>query len=42
MKRHRKAGNIGLADGSAQQVTSSGLQHALQQTGTNLTRLAIP
>jgi hypothetical protein len=35
-------GNIGLADGSAQQLTSAGLQHALQQTGTNFTRLAIP
>ncbi len=27
---HQKAGNIGLADGSAQQVTISGLQNALQ------------
>jgi len=28
--QHQKAGNIGLADGSAQQVTISGLQTALQ------------
>lgn len=35
-------GNIGLADGSAQQLTSVGLQKALQQTGTNFIRLAIP
>jgi prepilin-type N-terminal cleavage/methylation domain-containing protein len=41
-ERHHKSGNIGLADGSAQQLTSFGLQHALQQTGTNFTRLAIP
>ncbi len=35
-------GNIGFGDGSAQQLTSMGLQQALQQTGTNFTRLAIP
>jgi prepilin-type N-terminal cleavage/methylation domain-containing protein len=33
-------GNIGLADGSVQQLTQNGLQQAFQQTGTN--RLAIP
>jgi prepilin-type processing-associated H-X9-DG protein len=41
-ERHRKAGNIGLADGSVQQVTQLGLQQALQQTGTNLNRIAFP
>ena len=35
---HQKAGNIGLADGGAQQVTISGLQTALQNAtnGANL------
>jgi hypothetical protein len=40
--RDRFAGNIGLADGSAQQVTTDGLQQALQQTGVATNRLAIP
>ncbi len=39
---HHGEGNIGLADGSVMEVTSSGLQHALLNTGTNLTRLALP
>jgi prepilin-type N-terminal cleavage/methylation domain-containing protein len=39
--RHHFAGNIGLADGSVQEVTQNGLHQAFQQTGiTN--RLAIP
>ena len=42
IERHRKAGNIGLADGSAQQVTINGLQRALQQTGFATNHLAIP
>ena len=41
-ERHVKAGNIGLADGSAQQVTISGVNQAFQQTGFNTNRLAIP
>jgi prepilin-type N-terminal cleavage/methylation domain-containing protein len=41
-ERHIKAGNIGLADGSAQQVTISGLQQAFQRTGFATNRLAIP
>jgi hypothetical protein len=35
-ERHKGCGNIGLADGSAQQVTSAGLETAFQQSnGTN-------
>jgi prepilin-type processing-associated H-X9-DG protein len=40
--RHKFAGNIGLADGSVQQVTSSYLRHLVQQTGVATNRLAIP
>jgi prepilin-type N-terminal cleavage/methylation domain-containing protein/prepilin-type processing-associated H-X9-DG protein len=41
--RHKFAGNIGLADGSVQQVTSSSLhQWLLPQTGLATNRLAIP
>ena len=40
--RHHGAGNIGMADGSAQQVAISGLTNALIQTGTATNRLAIP
>jgi prepilin-type processing-associated H-X9-DG protein len=40
--RHVNAGNIGLADGSVQQVTISGLQTALQNTGWATNRFAIP
>jgi type II secretory pathway pseudopilin PulG len=39
--RGRFVGNIGMADGSVQQVTTDGLQKALQQAGTT-NRLAIP
>jgi competence protein ComGC len=35
-------GNIGYADGSVAQVSDSGLQSALQQTGVATNRLAIP
>ncbi len=45
-ERHRKCGNIGLADGSAQQVTSQGMQMALQNacaaTTNSPNRFAIP
>ena len=41
-ERHIKAGNIGLADGSAQQVTINGLQVALLQTGLATNHLVIP
>ncbi len=41
-ERHVNAGNIGLADGSAQQVTISALQNAFQQTGYPTNRIAIP
>ena len=40
--RHKFVGNIGLADGSVQQVTTDGLQEALLQTGQATNRLAIP
>lgn len=39
---HKDAGNIGLADGSVQQVTVSKLRAALQSTGSATNRLAIP
>ncbi len=35
-------GNIGLADGSVQQLTTDGLRQALQQTGVATNQLAIP
>jgi len=41
-ERHKSYGNIGLADGSVQQLTTDGLQQALQQTGVATNRLAIP
>ena len=41
-KIHQDQGNVGLADGSVQQYTSSGLQQALRHTGTNVNRLAVP
>jgi prepilin-type processing-associated H-X9-DG protein len=40
--RHVNQGNIGLADGSVQQVTQAGLRQAFQQTGLATNRLAIP
>ena len=40
--RHGKKGNIGLADGSVQQVDSSGLRSLLVQSGVATHRLAIP
>jgi prepilin-type N-terminal cleavage/methylation domain-containing protein len=41
-ERHITGGNLGLADGSVQQITTSGLQQALQQTGLATNHLAIP
>ena len=40
--RHKFVGNICLADGSVQQLTTDGLQQALRQTGVATNRLAIP
>jgi competence protein ComGC len=40
--RHKLYGNIGFADSSVQQLTTDGLQQALQQTGVATNRLAIP
>jgi len=40
--RYRFVGNIGMADGSAQQFTTDGLQKALQQTGVTTNRLVLP
>jgi hypothetical protein len=39
---HRGVGNVGLADGSVHMFSKEMLQEALQKTGTNLNRLAIP
>jgi len=41
-ERHKFNGNIGLADGSVQQLTASGLTNMFQQTGSATNRLAIP
>ena len=41
-ERHKFAGNIGLADGSVQSVSSSGLAKLIQQTGLATNRLALP
>jgi prepilin-type processing-associated H-X9-DG protein len=40
--RHKLYGNIGLADGSVQQLTADGLRQAFQQTGVATNRLVIP
>jgi prepilin-type processing-associated H-X9-DG protein len=40
--RHNRAGNIGLADGSVQMLSNSGLTNWLHQTGLATNRLAIP
>jgi len=41
-ERHHGEGNIGLADGSVQRLTTNGLQQALQQAGVATNRLAVP
>lgn len=41
-ERHKFIGNLGMADGSAQQLTIHGFQNALLQTGVATNRLAIP
>jgi prepilin-type processing-associated H-X9-DG protein len=41
-KMHNFGGNVGLADGSVQQLTSSGLQRSIANSGTNVNRLAVP
>jgi hypothetical protein len=40
--RHKNIGNIGLADGSVQQITTTNLQLAVQQSGVPTNRLAMP
>jgi hypothetical protein len=40
--RHKFFGNIGLADGSVQEISSLGLQQAFQQPGAAVNRIAIP
>jgi len=40
--RHRFAGNIGFADGSAQELSNSSLTNLFPQTGLATNRLAIP
>jgi type II secretory pathway pseudopilin PulG len=39
---HHDAGNVGMADGSVLQVTTSGLERLDKHVGTNVYRLAIP
>jgi type II secretory pathway pseudopilin PulG len=39
---HNRTGNIGLADGSAQQVSTSGLQTLVASTGVATNRLQMP
>ncbi len=41
-ERHKKQGNVGLADGSVQGFSTSALRSAIQNTGTNVIRLAFP
>jgi len=41
-ERHNKVGNVVLADGSVQQLTTPGLQAALTQTSLATNRLIIP
>jgi type II secretory pathway pseudopilin PulG len=42
LERHVQQGNIGLADGSVQQFTSSRLRQAIEATGVATNRLAMP
>lgn len=39
---HRDFGNVGVADGSVQAITSAGLQQIMRNTGTNLNRFEVP
>jgi prepilin-type processing-associated H-X9-DG protein len=39
---HNRVGNIGLADGSVQQVSIPGLQQMLKNTGDSTNRIALP
>ena len=39
---HKFQGNVGLSDGSVQQVSSQGLQKLMQNSGTNTIRLIVP
>ena len=41
-KMHANAGNIGFADFSVMQLTTSGLRSALERTGLTTNRLAMP
>lgn len=40
--RHNQQGNVGLADGSVQGFSTTALRKAIQNTGTNVIRLAFP
>ena len=40
--RHGRAGNVAFTDGNVQQLTTSGLQQAFQNTGAATNRIAIP
>jgi prepilin-type processing-associated H-X9-DG protein len=39
---HNGQGNVGLADGSVQQVSIPGLQQMLKNTGDSTNRVALP
>ncbi len=39
---HNEAGNVGMADGSVQQVTTSGLRNMVKNTGLATNRLLFP
>jgi prepilin-type processing-associated H-X9-DG protein len=39
---HNGNGNVGMADGSVQQVTMPGLQQMLKNTGDSTNRIALP
>lgn len=41
-ERHRRAGNLGFADGSVQQVDTFGLHQALERSGSTTNRFLIP
>lgn len=40
--RHNQQGNVGLADGSVQSFSTTALRTAIQNTGTNVFRIAFP
>jgi hypothetical protein len=39
---HNKVGNVGLSDGSVQQLSTLGLQTAIKNTGNKANQIALP